>query len=53
MATIWLSDISTYNQVNSVWDAGVPQGNTPARACVESKLAGPQYKIEIRVIAAA
>ena len=53
MATIWLSDISTYNQVNSVWDAWVPQGNTPARACVESKLAGPQYKIEIRVIAAA
>src|SRR5208282_3744570 len=51
MATIWLSDISTFNAMNGVWDAWVPQGHTPARACVESKLAAPQYKVEIRVIA--
>ncbi|HLI12419.1 MAG TPA: RidA family protein [Alphaproteobacteria bacterium] len=52
MATIWLSDIKTFDQMNSVWDTWVPQGHTPARACVESKLAAPQYKVEIRVIAA-
>lgn len=52
MATIWLSDIKDYAAMNAVWDMWVPKGNSPARACVESKLAAPQYKVEIRVIAA-
>lgn len=52
-ASIWLSDISTFNEMNAVWDAWVPEGNAPARACVESKLAGPQWAVEIGVIAAA
>jgi len=52
MATIWLADIKTFDQMNKVWDAWVPQGNPPARACVESKLARPDIKVEIRVIAA-
>ena len=51
-ATIWLADIKTFDQMNKVWDAWVPQGQTPARACVESKLARPDIKVEIRVIAA-
>jgi enamine deaminase RidA (YjgF/YER057c/UK114 family) len=51
-ATIWLSDISTFKEMNEVWDAWVSPGNTPARACVEAKLANPQYNVEIRVIAA-
>lgn len=51
-ATIWLSDISTFKEMNEVWDAWVSPGNTPARACVEAKLANPQFKVEIRVIAA-
>jgi enamine deaminase RidA (YjgF/YER057c/UK114 family) len=38
--------------MNGVWDAWVSQGNPPARATVEAKLAGPQYKVEIAVIAA-
>jgi enamine deaminase RidA (YjgF/YER057c/UK114 family) len=50
-ATIWLSDIKTFDQMNKVWDAWVPEGHTPARACVESKLARPDIKVEIRVIA--
>jgi enamine deaminase RidA (YjgF/YER057c/UK114 family) len=49
---IWLADISTFAEMNSVWDTWVPQGNTPARATVEAKLAGPEYKVEIAVIAA-
>jgi enamine deaminase RidA (YjgF/YER057c/UK114 family) len=52
MATIWLSDIKSFDEMNKVWDAWVAQGNTPARACVESKLARPDLKVEIRVIAA-
>ena len=51
-ATIWLSDMSTFNEMNDVWDAWVTPGNTPARACVESKLAAPQFTVEIGVIAA-
>ncbi len=51
-ATIWLADIKTFDQMNKVWDAWVSQGNTPARACVESKLARADLKVEIRVVAA-
>ena len=51
-ATIWLADIATFNQMNAVWDAWVAPGNTPCRACVESKLAAPQYTVEIMVTAA-
>ncbi|MBV9433991.1 MAG: RidA family protein [Hyphomicrobiales bacterium] len=51
-ATIWLSDISTFDQMNKVWDGWVSQGNTPARATVEAKLAAPRFKVEIGVIAA-
>lgn len=51
-ATIYLSDIGTFGQMNPVWDAWVPAGHTPARATVEARLAAPQYKVEIQVIAA-
>lgn len=51
-ANIWIAEASTFNEMNSVWDAWVPAGHTPARACVESKLAFPQYTVEIGVIAA-
>lgn len=52
-ATIWLADIRTFGEMNAVWDAWVAPGNTPARATVEAKLAGPQYLVEIGIIAAA
>jgi enamine deaminase RidA (YjgF/YER057c/UK114 family) len=52
MATIWLSDIGTFDEMNAEWDAWVPDGHAPARACVESKLAFPQFAVEIRVVAA-
>ena len=51
-ATIWLSDIGTFNEMNSVWDNWIDPENPPARACVEAKLAAPQYRVEIGVIAA-
>jgi enamine deaminase RidA (YjgF/YER057c/UK114 family) len=50
--TIWLASSASYNDVNEVWDAWVPEGEAPARACVESKLAFPKYTVEIGVIAA-
>ncbi len=51
-ANIWLSDIRTFDEMNKVWDTWVSQGNTPARATVEARLAGPQYLVEIMVTAA-
>lgn len=51
-ATIWLTDMSSFAEMNEIWDAWVSTGNTPARACVESVLAAPQYTVEIAVIAA-
>lgn len=50
--TIWLADMQDFAAMNVVWDAWVPAGAAPPRACVESRLATPAYKVEIRVIAA-
>jgi enamine deaminase RidA (YjgF/YER057c/UK114 family) len=52
-ATIYLSDMRYFPEMNAVWDAWVSQGNQPARATVGAPLAAPGYKIEISVIAAA
>jgi Putative translation initiation inhibitor, yjgF family len=51
-AIIWLDDMSTFPEMNAVWDAWVPAGHTPARATGEAKLASPEYKVEIIVTAA-
>lgn len=51
-AQIWLADIGTFAEMNAVWDSWVPAGATPARATGESKLATPDYKVEIIVVAA-
>lgn len=51
-ATIWLTDIRYYDEMNTVWDAWIDPANPPARACVESKLATPKYDVEIMVTAA-
>lgn len=52
-ATIWLTDMATFAQMNQVWDGWVKPGAAPTRATVESaQLAAPEYQIEIAVIAA-
>ena len=51
-AQIWLADMATFAEMNSVWDTWVPQGHTPARATGEAKLATPDYKVEVIVTAA-
>jgi enamine deaminase RidA (YjgF/YER057c/UK114 family) len=51
-ANIWITDMTTFNEMNAVWDGWVSPGNTPARATVEAKLAAPGYKVEIMVVAA-
>jgi enamine deaminase RidA (YjgF/YER057c/UK114 family) len=51
-ATIYLTDMNAFAEMNAVWDGWVSAGNTPARATVEAKLAAPQYSVEIMVTAA-
>lgn len=51
-ATVYLADIGTFAEMNSVWDAWVSREHPPARATVEAKLAAPEYRVEIQVTAA-
>ncbi|UWQ79855.1 RidA family protein [Leisingera sp. S132] len=51
-AIVWLADMEDFAGMNAVWDAWVPEGHAPARACGEAKLARPELKVEIIVTAA-
>ena len=49
---IWLADMADFAEMNAVWDAWVPEGHAPARACGEAKLARPDLKVEMIVTTA-
>ncbi len=51
-ATIYLPSMADFPALNAGWEAWVPAGQCPARATVEAKLAAPEYKVEIQIIAA-
>ena len=51
-ATIYLQNGEDFAAMNAVWDAWVPEGHAPARATGESKLATPDYLVEVIVVAA-
>ncbi|WP_138469409.1 RidA family protein [Poseidonocella sp. HB161398] len=51
-AIVWLSDMADFAEMNAVWDAWVPEGHAPARACGEAKLARDVLKVEVIVTAA-
>lgn len=51
-AEIWLASMADFAEMNAVWDAWVPEGAAPARACGESALATPDFKVEIMITAA-
>ncbi|HTU71743.1 MAG TPA: RidA family protein [Candidatus Baltobacteraceae bacterium] len=51
-ANIWLADIASFDAMNAVWDAWIDPSNPPARATVESKLAAPEYLVEVSLVAA-
>ena len=52
-ATIFLPSMADFPALNAVWETWVPASHCAARATVEAKLAGAEYKVEIQVIAAA
>ena len=51
-AQIWLANIGHYSAMNEVWDEWMPEGQAPARACIEARLASPDLLVEIGIIAA-
>lgn len=52
-ATIYLRDIDNhFGLMNEVWNAWVPTGHAPARACVEAHMARAGLLVEITVTAA-
>lgn len=53
MATVYLVDMADYAAFNAVWDAWLPPGSAPARACVQvAGLAQPHWRVEVAVTAA-
>lgn len=53
MATIYLTDFADYGAMNALWDAWIPSGSAPARACVKvAGLVDPGWRIEIALSAA-
>lgn len=52
-ATVYLRDIDNhFALMNEVWNAWVPEGHAPARACVEAHMARSTLLVEITVTAA-
>jgi len=51
-AVIWMASMDDFAEMNTVWDGWVEQGHPPARAAGESRLATPDYLVEIIIIAA-
>ena len=52
MANIYLKDIEDIAAFNALWDAWIPAGTAPVRACVQARLAHEGYRVEVQLIAA-
>ena len=51
--TIYLKDmVADYAAMNAIWDAWLPKGAAPARACVEARMYSPEVLVEMTVVAA-
>ena len=51
-AQIWLTSMGHFARMNEIWDAWIPEGVAPARACIEARLASPDLLVEIGIVAA-
>ncbi|MBU6379256.1 MAG: RidA family protein [Gammaproteobacteria bacterium] len=52
-ANVYLADMADFAAMNSAWDAWLAAEHKPARATVEARLATPDYKVEIQIVALA
>jgi enamine deaminase RidA (YjgF/YER057c/UK114 family) len=51
-ATIFLANSDDFAAMNRAWDAWVVAGHAPVRCTVQATLMNPQYRVEIKIIAA-
>jgi enamine deaminase RidA (YjgF/YER057c/UK114 family) len=52
-ANVWLSDPKHFDEFNAVWEAWVPSGHAPTRACVQALLMRSGLDVEVAVTALA
>jgi enamine deaminase RidA (YjgF/YER057c/UK114 family) len=50
--TIYLTDMANLAAFNAAWEAWIPQGCAPSRACIRADLASPGYLVELVLVAA-
>ncbi len=50
--TIYLPDPNDFGLFNELWDAWIPEGHAPSRACIHANLAATGYLVELVVVAA-
>jgi enamine deaminase RidA (YjgF/YER057c/UK114 family) len=51
-ATIYLTDFANAAALNAAWEAWLPFGCAPSRACIKAELVDPQMLVEIAFVAA-
>ncbi len=52
-ATIYVTDFANFAALNTAWEAWLPSGCAPSRACLKVELANPALLVEIAFVAAA
>lgn len=50
--TIYLTELANLPAFNAAWEAWLPAGGAPSRACLKAELVSPGYLVELVVIAA-
>lgn len=50
--TIYVTDFANVGAFNKAWEAWLPAGCAPSRACLKVELANPAYLLEIAFVAA-
>lgn len=51
-ATIYITNRDDVQILNTAWEAWLPKGAAPSRACVKVELLDPQMRVEIAFVAA-
>lgn len=49
---VWLADMADFDAMNAVYDSWIDPAAPPVRACGESRLAAPGYRVEFIVTVA-
>jgi len=49
---VWLKTMDDFDAMNAVYEAWVPEGCAPARACGRVEMASPELLVEFTVTAA-